>query len=183
MKTFEIHEHPDLGLKAVKDGWSWPGFFFGLFWLLYKTMWLAATVVGGVGIVVFFLPPEYAMVSNVVGLMVSLVLGINGNGMYANVLASRGFQCHDVVEASNPGQALAFYSQRRDQGITQPPGASQMAENPRLVENSPMAENLQQGEGLQLDQGPRAFSSGNPQQEGTDGRTGRDGSGSGKLEA
>ncbi|WP_417329436.1 DUF2628 domain-containing protein [Halomonas cupida] len=171
MKTFEIHEHPDLGLKAVKDGWSWPGFFFGLFWLLYKTMWLAATVVGGVGIVVFFLPPEYAMASNVVGLMVSLVLGINGNGMYANVLASRGFQCHDVVEASNPGQALASYCQRRDQGITQPPGASQMAEN------------LQQGEGLQLDQGPRASSNGNPQQEGTDGRTGRDGSGPGKLEA
>lgn len=35
--------HPGSGLSVdVYEGWSWPCFFFGPFWCLYKQMWLPA---------------------------------------------------------------------------------------------------------------------------------------------
>ena len=38
MKTYHVFEHPTRGLEAVKVGVSWPGFFFGFFWMLVKKM-------------------------------------------------------------------------------------------------------------------------------------------------
>ena len=39
MKTFKIYEHPAGNREAVKQGWSWPGFFFGPIWAFVKKMW------------------------------------------------------------------------------------------------------------------------------------------------
>lgn len=39
MKTFKVYKHPAKGLEAVKVGFSWPGFLFGIFWLLLKRLW------------------------------------------------------------------------------------------------------------------------------------------------
>jgi len=36
MKRFNVYKHPTLGTDAVKIGFSWPAFFFGLFWMLVQ---------------------------------------------------------------------------------------------------------------------------------------------------
>ena len=42
MKTFEVYQHPTQSSEAVKEGFSWPAFFFGPAWLLFKQLWLFA---------------------------------------------------------------------------------------------------------------------------------------------
>lgn len=39
MKTFNVYKHPTLGIEAVKVGFSWPAFFFGIIWMLVKKLW------------------------------------------------------------------------------------------------------------------------------------------------
>jgi hypothetical protein len=39
MKTFKVFRHPTLGFQAVKEGFSWPGFFFGPIWAFAKKLW------------------------------------------------------------------------------------------------------------------------------------------------
>ncbi len=36
MKVFTVYKHESKGYEAVKVGWSWPGFFFGSWWMLVK---------------------------------------------------------------------------------------------------------------------------------------------------
>ncbi len=38
MKEFKIFEYPEGSNEAVKQGWSWPGFFFGPIWAMAKKM-------------------------------------------------------------------------------------------------------------------------------------------------
>ena len=39
MKTFNVYKHPTQGIEAVKVGFSWPAFFFGIIWMLVKKLW------------------------------------------------------------------------------------------------------------------------------------------------
>ena len=34
MRAYQVFKHPEKGFKAVKDGFSWPGFFFTWLWSL-----------------------------------------------------------------------------------------------------------------------------------------------------
>lgn len=44
MKTFNVYKHPTRGIEAVKIGFSWPAFFFGIIWMLVKKLWGLAGV-------------------------------------------------------------------------------------------------------------------------------------------
>jgi hypothetical protein len=118
MKQFMIYEHPTKGLKAVKVGWSWPAFFFGIFWMLYKTLWLLVAAIIGASIVVAMVIPADALMANIVAnlgfLAFHLVVCAKGNGWYEDRLQSRGFAYRHMVEAKNVDQALAFYAQSCD---------------------------------------------------------------------
>ena len=39
MKQYKVYKHPSGSTEAVKQGWSWPGFFFGFIWAMVKKMW------------------------------------------------------------------------------------------------------------------------------------------------
>src|SRR6266568_2256430 len=39
MNSFNVYKHPTLGIEAVKVGFSWPAFFFGIIWMLVKKLW------------------------------------------------------------------------------------------------------------------------------------------------
>ena len=39
MKEFRVYEHPALGLRVVKAGFSWPALSFGLLWMAYRRLW------------------------------------------------------------------------------------------------------------------------------------------------
>jgi hypothetical protein len=40
VRSFNVYERSDGKCKAVKNGWSWPGFFFGSIWALCMQIWL-----------------------------------------------------------------------------------------------------------------------------------------------
>jgi hypothetical protein len=44
MRTYDVYHHPTKGYEAIKRGFSWQGFFFGLFWALVKKLWKAAGI-------------------------------------------------------------------------------------------------------------------------------------------
>jgi len=46
MRTIKVYSHPELGEQSVKEGFSWPGFFFTFGWAMLKNLWAHAIVLG-----------------------------------------------------------------------------------------------------------------------------------------
>ncbi len=113
MATYRILEHPLHGPRAVKQGWSWPAFFFGVFWALYKRIWiLAASLFGFIVLSSVLIPAtvEGQLISNVLFLGLNLTISLKGNQWYASLLETQGFTQQAQVEARNPGDALAVHA-------------------------------------------------------------------------
>ena len=113
MASFRILTHPEHGTRAVKIGWSWPAFFFGLFWALYKRMWLlAASLFGFIVLSSVFIPATQGgqLISNILFLGLNLTISLKGNLWYASLLETQGYQEQAQVSARNPDDALAVYA-------------------------------------------------------------------------
>ena len=53
---YKVFGHPRSGDTAViKDGFSWPAFFFSFIWALFKRLWLLAIALFVAGMVARFL--------------------------------------------------------------------------------------------------------------------------------
>ncbi|MDH2297107.1 DUF2628 domain-containing protein [Cobetia sp. 29-18-1] len=113
MASFRILTHPQHGTRAVKIGWSWPAFFFGMFWALYKRMWLlAGSLFGFIVLSSLFIPAtmEGQLISNVLFLGLNLTISFKGNQWYASLLETQGYQEQAHVSGRNPDDALAVYA-------------------------------------------------------------------------
>lgn len=89
MKIYQVYSRGG-EFQFVKDGWSWPAFFFGFWWMLIKKMWgpvkfwclflLVWWILGGILFVVF---PDYIgmtmVLGKIVGFIVNCWLGVYGN--------------------------------------------------------------------------------------------------------
>lgn len=118
MKQYKIFQHPDHRIDAVKDGWSWPGFFFGPFWALSRGLillgcgsWLgifllAAAIASSSGAK----PGAAGPVFNFVGLLAAVLFGAVGNSLRERKLTSEGYEIRDVVSASTPDEAISLYA-------------------------------------------------------------------------
>lgn len=121
MKTFRIYEHPQGSHYAVKLGWSWPGFLFGAIWALYKKLWLPGA---GLFILFFILKVieadvymssgeqagrEISGLIGLLGIVLAILFGVNGNRWHENNLKSRGFELQDTLDAENPEAAIATW--------------------------------------------------------------------------
>ena len=115
MKQYKVFKHPAGLTEAVKQGWSWPAFFFGSFWAMAKKMWGI-----GIGVLIGFL--VFGMIVAVMGggsggeglinfiaLVANIIFGVKGNSWREKNLASRGFDQVDTVTAANPEGAVASY--------------------------------------------------------------------------
>jgi len=121
MKTYKIFVNPQGTGKAVKQGWSWPGFFFNIIWALIKKMW----VLGGVLLFVFIglgvvegtievssgkeAASGLNVITSILNIVVSIVFGVNGNKWREKNLLSRAYEYQDTVEAQNPEAAIALW--------------------------------------------------------------------------
>jgi hypothetical protein len=117
MKEFKIYANPLGSYQAVKQGWSWPAFFFGVIWSLAKRLWVLSI---GVFLSFFII----GFISNTVGgelgkaidtlttlaaLVMGIFFGAYGNQWREANLLSRGFECMDDVSAANSESAIALY--------------------------------------------------------------------------
>ena len=123
MYTYNIYQSPLYTFEAVKQGWSWPAFFFAQYWALVKNLWFVA-------IAVFFiqgfllntyaafalgdlqLPQEQLIMELQPALLciitfIGTILGFFGNKLRQHNLLRRGYKQVGVVTAENPRRALA----------------------------------------------------------------------------
>jgi hypothetical protein len=113
LKTISIYQHAQKGFRAVKTGFSWPGFFFMWIWAFTRGLigtgallfliWLASlglymlavmSAFDFMGIVYFF-----------VWLVNAVIVGLCGNSWQANSLIKKGYKHVDTVHASSPRAA------------------------------------------------------------------------------
>lgn len=114
MKQYKVFKHPAGSIEAVKQGWSWPAFFFSFIWAMVKKMWgLGIGVLAGTFALGFFIGAAGwgeggdALV-NIVAIIINIVFGLKGNSWREKNLASRGFEQVDTVTAANPEGAIAL---------------------------------------------------------------------------
>lgn len=115
MKEFKIFEYPEGSNEPVKQGWSWPGFFFGPIWAMVKQMWGLGVGLLVAVIVLAMFPVDTAIggLATLVSLGIYVACGINGNRWREKHLSSRGYDHVDTVSASNPEGAVALYLKGR----------------------------------------------------------------------
>ena len=111
MKTFRVLKHPTLGYRAVKIGFSWPGFLFSVIWLLIKRLWGHTLIV--VSSLILLTSMELVFDNAQTSVMVLLLefgvyvfVGINGNGWQVADLQVRGFELIDSLQAETPDAAI-----------------------------------------------------------------------------
>jgi hypothetical protein len=123
VKQYKIFEHPNTRIEAVKQGWSWPAFFFSVYWAIAKKMWLLGigTLLGtfaGVFCLGFIMTivglGERSIdgLAKLVGIAIKLIFGANGNKWRENNLHSRGYTMKGTVAAKNQEEAVDLYSKQ-----------------------------------------------------------------------
>ena len=95
-------------VEAIKNGWSWPGFFNSSLWLIYKGMFiLALQVFVFFAMFVFFGIPEQIVA--VVSIGIGIYFGVNGNRLYRQFLEKQGYKFFLSVNADNLANAKAQF--------------------------------------------------------------------------
>ena len=107
-KNFHIYKNPIGMVEAIKNGWSWPGFFNSSLWLIYKGMFiLALQVFVFFAMFVFFGIPEQIVA--VVSIGIGIYFGVNGNRLYRQFLEKQGYKFFLSVNADNIANAKAQF--------------------------------------------------------------------------
>lgn len=114
MKQYKIYVNPQGNYEALKQGWSWPAFFFSWFWAMVKKMW-------GIGIGVLIGALVFGLIVglsgageggwglvNIVAIIVYIIFGKKGNKWRENNLLTRGYEWRETVTAANPEGAIAL---------------------------------------------------------------------------
>lgn len=119
MDTYEVYKHPTLGQEVIKQGFSWPAFFLGWAWALYKKLWIIA----GAFFVVFFIVSAVtgsiignrldvgeAIVSMMLYSLPMFIMGYKGNEWRKDSMRQRGFALISEIEADTVDAALSQLS-------------------------------------------------------------------------
>jgi len=98
--------------ELVKEGFSWPAFFFGIVWALYHRLWLVAALLLllTVGLGVAFEELRLNQISiSLVFFAIAVLVGMFGNDWKRDALHRRGYRADGVVTAANLETALRRY--------------------------------------------------------------------------
>lgn len=120
MKTFRVYRHPTQGYEAVKQGFSWPAFFFGIIWMLVKGLWGHAGLwfLAYVGLSLIEAVTDAAQSEPEAQILVYLMLlggyfalwlvpAFKGNSWRVANLTKRGYELIGQVNAETPEAAIA----------------------------------------------------------------------------
>jgi hypothetical protein len=111
MKRFKIFKHPDGRLQAVKIGFCWPVFFFGIIWILVARLWVAVAVITVITIVHIMIVEPICIPIIYTPLSIRIICGAFGNEWRESKLLSRHFEQQEtVIQARSKGEALAIYA-------------------------------------------------------------------------
>ena len=96
----------------VRDRFSWPAFLVPPLWLLWHRLWLEAVVAIAVmgGITVIGELASMGPAGSLMGLLVSIYVGLEGQAMRIAALRRRGYTQWGVVEGGNADEAYIRYA-------------------------------------------------------------------------
>lgn len=121
MKTYKIFVNTQGTSEAVKQGWSWPGFFFNIIWALVKRMWVLGAILMILTFALGFVEGTIEVssgkeaasgisaITSILNLVVAVIFGVNGNRWREKNLLSRDYKYQDRVDAQNPEAAIASW--------------------------------------------------------------------------
>ena len=96
MNTFDIFSNSSGQVEVVKQGFSWPGFFFTWIWGYLAKLWIPATILL---IIALILSPFF------LSWIVGFASGIKGNEWRRDNLKTRGFDMVASIEAESSDAA------------------------------------------------------------------------------
>lgn len=105
MRIYTVHlrmasREPDRDAVLVKEGFSWPAFFFTVIWALFTRQWLVAVILFGAGVVYSLILATLGFdpVATVAGgVLFNIGVGLLGNDLRRWSLAVRGYREAGVV--------------------------------------------------------------------------------------
>jgi hypothetical protein len=111
MRVFAVYHHPVKGYEAVKNGFSWPGFFFTWIWAFTKGLPGIAVLL----LVACLLTQGFWVFRDlnllplgVVGVLaVALLAGFQGNRWREKSLTRRGFRLMEILRQRSPDAAIS----------------------------------------------------------------------------
>ncbi len=111
MPTYDVYAHQDLGYQAVKRGFSWPAFVFGMLWAFYKRLWLVGAVYLLIALLLSMSIQDAGesgldVLYNLISFGISLFVGAAGNGWWRDSLGEQGYRHIRAVEARSPRAAI-----------------------------------------------------------------------------
>ena len=128
MKVYKIFKDSIGQYEAVKQGWSWPAFFFEGIWACVKKMWGLGIVLIILNLFTLFPIPisvtdtgemeisgnaGFLIILKFVALIIKFLLGAYGNKLREKNLISRGYQYQkkdtEFIIAQNPQMAIIQY--------------------------------------------------------------------------
>jgi hypothetical protein len=130
MLTYTAHRWAELLLDDddgnsvvfIKDGFSWPAFVIPFVWMIWHRLWLAlvAYIVAVAGLAgIGYLSGFPDNLATMLGLLVNVFFGLEGNNLRRRALARRGYhEVADVVASDRDEAAWRYFSARQ-----QPEGA------------------------------------------------------------
>lgn len=117
LKTFDIYVREQRPrYKAVKIGFSWPGFVFSWFWLIAKRMYLFGIIltltVGVTGYALELMVAPTLMTSIMINLFFASIwflIGFYGNRIWGYHLGKKGYTKIKSVRSVNSAEAYRQY--------------------------------------------------------------------------
>jgi hypothetical protein len=99
MRVYSVHIRrptldPDRDICLVKDGFSWPAFFFSVLWALWYRLWLVAVLLIGAEIAIFAslaVLGANSISRMTISLGAAVIIGMVGNDLRRWTLFRKGF--------------------------------------------------------------------------------------------
>ena len=104
MRTYAIYENLDNNFVSVKQGFSWPAFFFGWMWMLTKRLWKEAAIYIGI---FFFIVVLLDDIPSLLAIIIYAFCGFIGNELVEKNLRQRGYK--KVGEVKTSSMFLHFF--------------------------------------------------------------------------
>ena len=125
MQKFKVFENQNGKVEFVKQGWSWPAFFFPGIWLFVKKMWVLGILywillfmvelIGVLEDYYFFRGgKELVGIGRFAYLGIFFLLGALGNMIREKNLISKGFDFRKTVTGLDQEDAAASYTKEGD---------------------------------------------------------------------
>ena len=127
MRSFNVYEKNDGTCKAVKNGWSWPAFFFGSIWAIFTQLWLIGLLLLPVELLLQILmniigeiqrnaSGSYAETTEIIvgvvaliAMSIRIIFGVYGNAWKRKRLEKSNYRLVKSLEASSKDNAVSLF--------------------------------------------------------------------------